>query len=317
MSSKPTRSLTTIYVTRHGFRSNWIVDLATGTYTANIPTPTGIPSDPALAGYGEAQAAELGLHLSTLSPPIERIYSSPFYRCIQTISPLIPHLSSRTSDPATLKIRGENGLGEWYGTARFDHPSPATPELLHSLFPTYDKEYVPKIRPSVNGESIETLHDRTAYALHRVIEDADREGVKAIVICTHAATLIAIGRCLTGRMPEDVGEEDFRPFTCGLSVFERKESGDEAGKDVDMWKGPEEEIPEVGWRNGNGVGGGWEITKNGDCSFLSGGEERGWRFSGDESFSTTPALPALDAGSALGVVIEGNKPGNTSEPSRL
>lgn len=41
------------------------------------------------------------------------------------------------------------------------------------------------------------------------------------------------------------------------------------------------------------------------------------RFSGDESFSTTPALPAIDAGSALGVVIEGNKPGNPSEPSRL
>jgi transcription factor C subunit 7 len=25
-----------------------------------------------------------------------------------------------------------------------------------------------------------------------------------------------------------------------------------------------------------GVGGGWECTVNGDCSFLSGGEERGW-----------------------------------------
>ncbi|PQE13142.1 phosphoglycerate mutase protein [Rutstroemia sp. NJR-2017a BBW] len=319
MSSKPPRSLTTIYLTRHGFRSNWVVDPATGTYSSNIPTPTGIPSDPALAGYGEAQARELGEHLSKVDPPIERIYSSPFYRCIQTISPLLPHLSDKTSDPPNLKIRGENGLGEWYGLARFDHPSPASPELLHSFFPAYDKDYVPKIRPSVNGESIEDLHDRTAYALHRVIEEADKEGVKAIVICTHAATLIAIGRCLTGRMPDNVGEEDFRPFTCGLSIFERKESGSGEDSDVAEWKGPEEEIPQVGWRDGKGVGGGWIVKSNGDCSFLSGGEERGWRFSGDESFSTNPGQGAagLDAGSGLGVVIEGNKPDKTTEPSRL
>ena len=38
------------------------------------------------------------------------------------------------------------------------------------------------------------------------------------------------------------------------------------------------------------------------------------RFSGEESFSTTPAL---DAGSGLGVVIEGKKSGGSSEPSRL
>lgn len=29
---------------------------------------------------------------------------------------------------------------------------------------------------------------------------------------------------------------------------------------------------------------------NGDCSFLSGGEERGWKFSGDEAFLKDPNL---------------------------
>jgi transcription factor C subunit 7 len=43
------------------------------------------------------------------------------------------------------------------------------------------------------------------------------------------------------------------------------------------------------------------------------------RFSGDESFSTNPGQGAagLDAGSGLGVVIEGNKPEKPTEPSRL
>lgn len=138
----------------------------------------------------------------------------------------------------------------------------------------YDEGYVPVIKPSVNGESIEDLHDRTAYALHRIIEQSDKEGVKAIVICTHAASLIAIGRALTGRMPDDVAEEDFRPFTCGVSTFVRREKGGEKG--VGEWEAPEKGIPKVQWRGGKGVGGGWDLTVSGDCSFLSEGEERGW-----------------------------------------
>lgn len=217
------------------------------------------------------------MHLSTLHPPIERFYSSPFYRCIQTIAPAVELLSSSSPspDPASLLIRGENGVGEWYGTARFDHPSPADPPLLKSLFENYDESYVPAIKPSVNGEGIQELHDRTAYALHKIIERSDREGVRAICVCTHAATLIAMGRVLTGRMPEDVGEEDFRPFTCGVSTFVRRK-GERGMAEVEEWRGPESEIPRVEWRGGKGVGGGWECTVSGDCSFLSGGEERGW-----------------------------------------
>lgn len=259
------------------FRSNWVVDAKTGTYTSPYPTPTGIPSDPALAGHGVEQSHELAAHLKTLNPPIERVYSSPFYRCIQTILPTVEALSSLPTTHEDGKvIRGENGIGEWYGMARFDHPSPAKPEVLKTHFERYDEGYKPVIKPSVNGETIEELHDRTAYALHRIIEQADREGVKAICLCTHAATLIAIGRALTGRMPEDISEEDFRPFTCGVSTFARKEKENRKAVKVEDWEGPEAAIPKVEWREGNGVGGGWELKVSGDCSFLSEGEERGW-----------------------------------------
>lgn len=248
----------------------------TGEYTTSIKSPTGIASDPALAGYGVVQAQELAEHLITLDPPIQRYYSSPFYRCIQTINPTVEMAATLTSDPEAHKIRGENGFGEWYGTARFDHPSPAEPKLLNELFPRFDAEYKPTIRPSVNGESIGDLHDRAAYALHKVIELSDKEGVEAIVICTHAASLIALGRALTGRMPEDIQEEDFRPFTCGLSKFVRKHCDEDERTDVIEWAGPETSIPRVDWRDGKGVGGGWELELSGNCSFLSGGEERGW-----------------------------------------
>jgi transcription factor C subunit 7 len=146
---------------------------------------------------------------------------------------------------------------------------------LKKLFPIFDEDYKAVIRPSVNGEGIDDLHNRVAYALHRVIEQCDQEGVKAIVICTHGATLIAVGRALVGRMPEDISEQDFNPFTCGLTTFVRK-SNEKTNADIKEWEGPETGIPTVKWREGKGVGGGWEMTVDGDCSFLAEGEERGW-----------------------------------------
>lgn len=222
-----------------------------------------------------------------------------------------------------MQIRLENGVGEWYGTARFDHPSPASPALLSTLFADnlIDTSYTPTIVPSTNGESIQELHDRCAYALHKIIERCDKEGVEAICICTHAASLIAIGRVLTGRMPASIEEEDFRPFTCGLSTFARKSTSTSTASPQE-WQGEGSTIPEVQWEGGIGIGGGWKLTGSGDCSFLSGGEERGWRFSGDESFhSVADKAAGLDAGSGLGVVIEGNKgpaaKGEGKSPSRL
>lgn len=89
--------------------------------------------------------------------------------------------------------------------------------------------------------------------------------------------MIAIGRVLTGRMPEDEGEEDFRCGTCSFTKFVRK-GGRREAKEMEAWrKEKADEVPDVGWRNGGGVGGGqWECVVNGDCSFLENGEERTW-----------------------------------------
>ncbi|THZ81922.1 phosphoglycerate mutase-like protein [Aureobasidium pullulans] len=264
-----------------GFRSNWVVDPTTGTYTSNLPTPTGIASDPALAAHGVNQSKELAEHIATLDPPVDVIYSSPFYRCLQTLKPTVEKLNGSRSEDKKLQVHVENGVGEFYGLARFDHPSPATLDVLAKHFPGGLAEaYIPVIRPSVNGESLTSLHDRIAYALYHVIQklDQDPTGPKTLLICTHAASMICIGRALTGRMPEDPSEEDFKCFTCSLSKFTRRNMPEAPVEKQHIWTLDEpENIPFVDWR-GKGVKGGWDCEVNGDCSFLEKGEERGWNW---------------------------------------
>lgn len=158
------------------------------------------------------------------------------------------------SSPAPA-IRGEAGLGEWFGRAPFTQPAPAPTHELKRHFALYDDSYVSRVVPAATGESLPQLQARAAAAVDAVIADCDAEGVRAAVLCTHAAVLVAVGRALTGRLPQEVGEGDFRPFCCGVSVFVR--TGEAA-------------------MGGEGVLGGWDCVVNGDCSFLSGGEERGW-----------------------------------------
>jgi len=103
--------LETIYVVRHGYRSNWVVDPSTGEYYTNIPSPTGIASDPALASYGVEQAKQLAEKIVTLDPPVDVVYSSPFYRCLQTLKPTMEKLKEegRLQDEMA-KVRVDNGL---------------------------------------------------------------------------------------------------------------------------------------------------------------------------------------------------------------
>lgn len=130
----------------HQYRSNWNVDPSTGHYNSNIPSPTGIVADPALASYGVAQAKQLGGHLLKVSPSIDKIYSSPFYRCLQTLQPFTT--ARHEQSPGSGVINVEPGVGEFYGLARFDHPSPAPIEELRKHFPHLEKDATPVIVPS-------------------------------------------------------------------------------------------------------------------------------------------------------------------------
>jgi transcription factor C subunit 7 len=99
------------------------------------------------------------------------------------------------------------------------------------------------------------LHERVRKALDHIVSTLDKEAEqpKTVLLCTHAATMIAAGRVLTGQMPENPDEDDFHCFTAGLSKFVRRS-------------------PEPG----KGVAGNWECELNSETSYLSGGAERGW-----------------------------------------
>ncbi|KAF8432075.1 histidine phosphatase superfamily [Terfezia claveryi] len=304
--------LETIYVTRHGFRSNWVTDPSTGATSASILSPTNIPSDPPLAAHGVDQAHELAEYIATVDPTPTRIYCSPFYRCLQTVDPVAEKLGIQ-------EILAENGIGEWYGRARFEHPSPASPELLHAFFPRVLTTYNPVIIPSTNGESVKEIHDRTAYALSRIIEAIDKEHLsnpnsptapKAILLCAHAATNIAIGRVLVGDVNADI-----KTGTCSLSVYQRRSVAHvPGGKATVPPPNSDGTVPQVDWTEGRGVGGGWILRVNGDCSFLKNGEERNWWFSGEEDWDY--AVKTVEAGN-VDAGLEVGGPGTVPQAGKL
>ncbi|KAG5999822.1 hypothetical protein E4U21_006257 [Claviceps maximensis] len=324
-----------IYVVRHGFRSSWSVDPKTGVYSG-IPSPTGIQGDPALTSYGIDQSKEMGQHLMTLDPRVDKVYSSPFYRCLQTMTPFMElqqqkaQAASKTPQtPASGEASGstngesllpdahapvtkmlpEHGIREWFGSAPFDHPEPAAPVVLKSMFPSYDQEYVSIVTPSKRGETLEQLQDRITKALGGIIEQCDADGSRAVVLCSHAAVIILIGRILTGQFSGKVDVDDFKAYTCGLSVYGRSQIasvlvGDKAtaADSSDSLASRHDRLPPTADEpdtEANTLVGRWICHANSDCSFLSGGPERGWKFSGDESFPDTGSLPEADAAPKL------------------
>ncbi|CEJ89308.1 hypothetical protein VHEMI05157 [[Torrubiella] hemipterigena] len=260
-------TLKTIYVVRHGFRSAWSVDQY-GNYRASIPSPTGIAADPALTSHGIKQARELATHLAQIEPPVDVVYSSPYYRCLQTIAPFVEQQQSLHSQGRlhagagvdTTKIRPEFGMCEWFGAAPFEHPQPADAQTLKDLIPAYDETYIPKVRPPPTGETYSQLQRRVSAGIAAIIDQCNAEGKTSVVVCTHAAVVIVLGRVLTGKIPADMDIDDFQAFTCGVSVYTRDKTSSSG-------------LPSNSKDTGLGD---WTCEKNSDCSFLSQGAERGW-----------------------------------------
>ncbi|KAH6873907.1 histidine phosphatase superfamily [Thelonectria olida] len=292
--------VTEILIVRHGDRVQWTLNPISGVYSSTHPYPTGLPADPPLASNGVKQSKEVGIFLqNSLAEHAEqdrlRIYSSPFYRCLETLGPTIEALIETTpgnsATKKSLQVRGERGIGEWFALTWFIQPKPEELNRLRDgFFPWLDGTYQSKMAPPAHGETIVSLHNRVAQALAMVIEDVDREYEQAgrgdeevtLLLCAHAATIIATGRALTGQLPNDYNEDELKCYTCGISKFIRKSipPTGEAYYNDDWWKR-------------RGVAGGWELSLNSDCGHLSQGEENGWRFNGDEAFDSYQAPPTL------------------------
>jgi transcription factor C subunit 7 len=199
----------TIYILRHGFRINWTTD--------SWASVTGLPRDPPLAAFGETQAQEVADHFQSL--PVEErptaIFSSPFYRCIQTSKPIAQALG--------LPIFIEHGISEWYspivpGTGL--HPRPASATSLQAFFPEINDSWSSVWYPSRKGEDVDEVHERTAGFLEAFIPEVERRMPTThsrILLVSHAATVITLIRELAGdrELPVKIG-------CCTLTDLKRK-----------------------------------------------------------------------------------------------
>ncbi|KAI9150813.1 Transcription factor tau 55 kDa subunit [Paramyrothecium foliicola] len=279
-----------IYLTRHGFRANW----AGQDPNPNLGRWPAAPPDCPLSAHGVQQASQLCNYLDSLETPIDAIVSSPFFRCLETIAPLAEALN--------LPIIPEAGLGEWYGLNRqkADDPKPAPGETLATFFPTLDLTYETIEAPNPDGESIAALFARCSRTLDALIRKLDEHenSPSTVLLCSHAATFVMLCRALGDTGLNDPAKADFIPWTAGITMFERREPKEsKLSGSLDQTGTP----PTL-----NGC---WVCKTNGDCSFLSSGRERGWRFSGKESFSHDVPNHGVDAGTGLGVVVEDPKEG--------
>ncbi|EJD03940.1 phosphoglycerate mutase-like protein [Fomitiporia mediterranea MF3/22] len=199
----------TIYIARHGYRMNWV--------TSSWKSVTGLAKDPSLAAFGEAQAIELSNYFTAL-PPEERptaIFSSPYYRCLQTAIPV--------SESLQVPIYVEHGLSEWYSPAMPGtglHPRPFAARKLKSYIPQIDPSWPSVWYPSRRGELVEEVHDRMGdclEVLHAAIEQQFPEQHKRILLVSHAATVIAATRELVGSrdLPLRIG-------CCSITILQRK-----------------------------------------------------------------------------------------------
>ncbi|KAK7058929.1 C6 zinc cluster transcription factor-like protein [Paramarasmius palmivorus] len=221
----------TIYIARHGFRLNWV--------TTAWTSPTDTPRDPPLAAFGETQAQELATYFLSL-PEDERptgIWSSPFYRCIQTAVPV--------SKALNVPIYVEHGIGEWYSPVAPNtglHPRPGSASFLKTYFDDIDPSWESIYYPSRKGETVIDLYERCRGFLDDFlsIEEVQKKH-KKVLFFSHAATVIALSRELKGdrEMPLRVGVRS-------LTQFQRNPDG------------------------------GWNDLKLADASYLTGGVQRDW-----------------------------------------
>ncbi|CAI4745613.1 BBL_G0045470.mRNA.1.CDS.1 [Saccharomyces cerevisiae] len=239
-----------IYIARHGYRSNW---LPKGPYP---PPPTGIDNDVPLSEHGVEQAHELANYISKLDVKPEMIFSSPFYRCLETSKPTVEALK--------IPLYVDRGVGEWYKPDRPIIPEPATHEVMSKFFPSMiSPDWEPSIIPSNKGETEEDIFERCHKFWPVFIDRVERKfpNVKTIMVVTHAATKSALGMNLlkfsSAKEPIDNKGTFIRNGSCAIDKFE-------------LVKGENESIPFEERE--------WKLTMNGNTSFLTNGEEMNWTF---------------------------------------
>ncbi|KAK0538186.1 hypothetical protein OC842_001368 [Tilletia horrida] len=283
--------LETVYIVRHGFRMNWHGNATFGSHL-------GRPRDPVLTAHGIDQAHELAAHLSSLPAHAQPqlILASPYYRTVQTALP--------TAQRLRMPIHLEPGLAEWFppvepapadpeGTGGA-HPFPPTRALLEPFFPPHTlaptSAWPPVGYAHSKGEDVAQLHSRATLVLHRIERQCELlfPHVSRVLLVSHAATIIAMGRALVHRGPgapweqqgaqgeaqahEQHGGYPVGAGTASLSQYDRRSSSSSSSSSSRRQK----RRRRIGHLTDPDHA--FVHTLNGSCAHLSHGVEREWNF---------------------------------------
>lgn len=243
-----------IYIARHGYRANWAPP-------PHPPNPTGIDSDPPLAPHGVAQSKQLAAYLHSL-PSIDRpqfILSSPFYRCLETCQPICDMLG--------IQVAIDRGISEWFRKKRKTKPIPADYDQLKEFFGP--KMFVPEgewprdtavgVVPDVTGETFHDIFERVKRFWEKFVPvfESKYPDIENILVITHAASAIALGSVLLKLNSVtdyiDDNQTMIRCGACSVSKYIRDDNDNDQNQK-------------------------WKIVMNGNCEFLTMGEEMHWDF---------------------------------------
>ncbi|KAJ7619076.1 phosphoglycerate mutase-like protein [Mycena polygramma] len=244
-----------LYLTRNaGFRMNWV--------NTNWKSETGLARDPPLAAFGVTQAHELAAYFLSL-PEEQRptaIFSSPYYRCLQTSQPVSKALGLPIYVEHGIRTQNAKFFDEYPSLSRYSpvapntglHPRPGSAVSLRTYFEEIEPDAWASIFfPPRVGENVAQLHARAADFLDSFVPEVERarpggQTHARILLVSHAATTIALARTLVGEpaLPLRVG-------CCSLTEVVRK-------RDV---------IPILG---------GWDARRLADGAHLKEGSSREW-----------------------------------------
>ncbi|ORX91276.1 phosphoglycerate mutase-like protein [Basidiobolus meristosporus CBS 931.73] len=220
--------LETIYVTRHGFRQDWV--------TENALSPTKLSHDPPLAERGLQQAQELSGRLA--GEKIDAVYCSPFYRCLQTITPV--------ADKNDCPINVEYGMSEWYGLEYEKYQPPASIDELKKYFPRINTAYSSIVPLPEGKETTQDCHERSKTLIKKLVATLDKDPAqpKTVLLTGHAASVITTGRAIL-----DDPDVYIHASTASLSKYTRDPATNK-----------------------------WTLALNGSTDYLSHGIQRDWMF---------------------------------------
>ncbi|RIB00163.1 histidine phosphatase superfamily [Gigaspora rosea] len=169
--------LETIYFARHGHRMDWISPIFD-----EVTYPTNLPWDSRLSQHGCNQAQELSQYFVKNNIKIDRIYSSPLFRTLQTASII--------ADKLDLEVFIEYGLSEWYDPLEAKtYPNCAPLSVLREFFPRINPAYIPITKLPNDGETLQGLQKRLDRTMQSLVDAG--EDLKCVLIIAHAASLVA------------------------------------------------------------------------------------------------------------------------------